>query len=99
MPRVAGARALGTRVSEEVSRAVLDKGDKWINRAFVVNDWYISAYEPIVDANGKRVGILYAGYLEAPFRAALWQTLGMVLLLLALFPELVTWLPEKVYGG
>ena len=82
VPRVAGKRALGTRVSEEVSRAVLDNGEKWINRAFVVNDWYISAYEPIVDANGDRVGILYAGYLEAPFRAALWQTLGMVLLLL-----------------
>ena len=82
VPRVAGKRALGTRVSDEVSRAVLDEGEKWINRAFVVNDWYISAYEPIVDANGDRVGILYAGYLEAPFRAALWQTLGMVLLLL-----------------
>ncbi|MDJ0739224.1 MAG: cache domain-containing protein [Gammaproteobacteria bacterium] len=82
VPRVAGTRALGTRVSDEVSRAVLDNGEKWINRAFVVNDWYISAYEPIIDIDGKRVGILYAGYLEAPFRAALWQTLGLVLLLL-----------------
>ena len=82
VPRVAGARALGTRVSEEVSRAVLDQGEKWINRAFVVNDWYISAYEPIVDVTGQRVGILYAGYLEAPFRATLWKTLGLVLLLI-----------------
>lgn len=82
VPRVAGKRALGTRVSEEVSRTVLDNGDNWINRAFVVNDWYISAYEPIMDVHGKRVGILYAGYLEAPFRAALWQTLGILLLLL-----------------
>ncbi len=82
VPRVAGKRALGTRVSDAVSRAVLERGDKWINRAFVVNDWYISAYEPIVDIHGERVGILYAGYLEAPFRAALWKTLAMVLLLL-----------------
>jgi len=82
VPRVAGKRALGTRVSEEVSRAVLDEGETWINRAFVVNDWYISAYEPLVDVTGQRVGILYAGYLEAPFRAALWQTLGLLLLLL-----------------
>ena len=81
VPRLAGERALGTRVSEEVSRAVLDRGETWINRAFVVNDWYISAYEPIVDLAGRRVGILYAGYLEAPFRAALWKTLGLVLLL------------------
>ena len=82
VPRVAGKRALGTRVSEEVSRAVLDEGETWINRAFVVNDWYISAYEPIVDITGKRVGILYAGYLEAPFRTALWQALGLALFLL-----------------
>ena len=82
VPRRAGERALGTRVSEEVRRAVLDKGETWINRAFVVNDWYISAYEPIVDINGDRVGILYAGYLEAPFRTALWKALGLALLLL-----------------
>lgn len=82
VPRRAGERALGTRVSDEVSRAVLDKGETWINRAFVVNDWYISAYEPIVDASGRRVGILYAGYLEEPFRTALWKTLSLLLLLL-----------------
>ena len=82
VPRLAGKRALGTRVSDEVSQAVLDKGETWINRAFVVNDWYISAYEPIVDIDGRRVGILYAGYLEAPFRAALWKALGLLVLLL-----------------
>ncbi len=82
VPLKAGDRALGTRVSEEVSRAVLDNGETWINRAFVVNDWYISAYEPIVDVNGDRVGILYAGYLEAPYRGALWKALGLALLLL-----------------
>lgn len=82
VPRQEGVRALGTRVSAEVSQTVLGRGEKWIDRAFVVNAWYISAYEPIVDVDGKRVGILYAGYLEAPFRAALWKTLGLVLLLL-----------------
>jgi two-component system NtrC family sensor kinase len=82
VPRVAGTRALGTRVSDEVVKAVLDEGRTWIDRAFVVNDWYISAYEPIVDVNGKRVGILYAGYLEAPFRAALWRALGLTVAIL-----------------
>jgi len=61
-------RALGTRVSVEVRNTVLEHGTTWIDRAFVVNDWYISAYEPIVDVNGDRVGMLYAGFLEAPFR-------------------------------
>ncbi|WP_053005785.1 sensor histidine kinase [Kiloniella spongiae] len=60
-------RALGTRVSEEVRNKVLDQGESWIDRAFVVSEWYVSAYEPIVDVNGQRVGMLYAGFLEAPF--------------------------------
>ncbi len=63
-----GKRALGTRVSDEVRSRVLDQGLSWIDRAFVVSEWYISAYEPIVDVNGVRVGMLYAGFLEAPFK-------------------------------
>lgn len=74
-------RALGTRVSDEVRTKVLDHGEKWIDRAFVVNDWYISAYEPIVDINGERVGILYAGFLEKPFRNQLWNALIVLVLM------------------
>ncbi len=62
-----GNRALGTRLSKEVADKVLDNGENWLGRAFVVNDWYISAYEPIRDVCGKIVGILYVGILEKPF--------------------------------
>lgn len=63
-------RALGTRVSAAVRERVLGEGRVWLDRAFVVNDWYISAYEPILDSRGVRVGMLYVGFLEAPFRQA-----------------------------
>ncbi len=63
-------RALGTRVSAAVRGAVLDEGKTWLDRAFVVNDWYISGYLPVTDSFGQRVGMLYVGFLEAPFRAA-----------------------------
>lgn len=69
-------RALGTRVSKEVRDAVLARGETWVNRAFVVNDWYLSAYEPIVNVEGQRVGMLYAGYLEAPFRSELFKAIA-----------------------
>jgi two-component system NtrC family sensor kinase len=69
-----GRRALGTRVSAAVRSAVLGEGRTWLDSAFVVNDWYISAYEPISDSHGKRVGMLYVGFLEAPFTAAKYQT-------------------------
>ena len=81
VPLKKGERALGTRVSDEVRTKVLDKGATWIDRAFVVNDWYVSSYEPIVDVDGKRVGMLYAGFLEKPFRETLWRALGVLILL------------------
>ncbi|MBR0717144.1 cache domain-containing protein [Bradyrhizobium liaoningense] len=74
-----GRRALGTRVSAAVRSAVLDEGRTWLDSAFVVNDWYISAYEPLVDSFGKRVGMLYVGFLERPFSEAKYQTLIIVI--------------------
>jgi two-component system NtrC family sensor kinase len=62
-----GTRAIGTRVSEEVYEQVLVKGLPWIDRAFVVNNWYIAAYEPIRDIKDEIVGILYVGILEKKF--------------------------------
>ena len=76
-----GERALGTRVSNEVRSIVLDQGHTWIDRAFVVNDWYISSYEPILDIDGNSVGMLYAGFLEAPFRQSLINALIVLILL------------------
>lgn len=87
-----GERALGTRVSNEVRRQVLEQGEVWIDSAFVVNDWFISSYEPIVDINGERVGMLYAGYLEAPFRQAFWKALGVLVLLFIVLMVLSAWL-------
>jgi len=63
-----GNRAIGTRVSQEVYENVLENARSWLDRAFVVNDWYISAYEPIRDFSGKVVGILYAGILEKKYQ-------------------------------
>jgi two-component system, NtrC family, sensor kinase len=62
-----GTRSVGTVASEEVTKRVLTDGKKWTDRAFVVDDWYITAYEPIEDVFGRRVGMLYAGVLEAKY--------------------------------
>ncbi|MFH1074767.1 MAG: cache domain-containing protein [Candidatus Firestonebacteria bacterium] len=62
-----GERAIGTYISEKVYDKVITKGNKWRDRAFVVNEWYITAYDPIKDSKGNIVGILYIGRLEAPF--------------------------------
>ena len=62
-----GLRAIGTRVSEDVYRKVLENGEPFIGRDFVVNANYITAYEPIRDVSGNILGILYVGILEQPF--------------------------------
>ena len=36
-------------MSEEVYDKVLENGLNWYDRAFVVKDWYLSAYDPIHD--------------------------------------------------
>ncbi|MDM7941211.1 MAG: cache domain-containing protein [Hydrogenophaga sp.] len=77
-------RAIGTRVSQAVRDAVLGDGNTWLDRAFVVNDWYVSAYEPLQDASGARIGMLYVGFTEAPFRLvryAMMATMGLIFLL------------------
>ncbi|MBN1523501.1 MAG: cache domain-containing protein [Spirochaetales bacterium] len=62
-----GKNAVGTRVSDVVYKKVIEEGQVFQARAFVVTDWYLTAYEPIVDTSGKRIGILYVGRLEKPF--------------------------------
>ncbi len=66
-------RAIGTRVSAAVNNAVLKQGVTWLDSAFVVSDWYVSAYAPLVDSRQQRIGMLYVGFLEAPFAKARWH--------------------------
>jgi two-component system NtrC family sensor kinase len=74
-----GSRAIGTRIAETVFQRVVEKGEPWINRAYVVNDWYITAYEPIRDVTGDIVGILYVGMLEAPYSDVKRRTTLLIL--------------------
>lgn len=72
-----GRRAIGTRLSAEVYSRVIQKREKWVDRAFVVNDWYFSAYEPILDLNGAVIGSLYVGMREQP-NTALKKKIGLL---------------------
>ena len=56
-----GERAVGTRVSQEVYDVVLEQGLFYPGKAFVVNEWFITRYEPLHDHGGQVVGSLYVG--------------------------------------
>ena len=56
-----GERAVGTKVSEQVAQAVLQQGEKFYGEAVVVGQNVQTAYQPIKDATGAIIGILYVG--------------------------------------
>jgi len=62
-----GERAIGTRLSQEVSDVVLNQGKEYIGPAFVVNENYITRYDPLENHAGERIGILYVGARQASF--------------------------------
>lgn len=82
---VEGKRAIGTFIPavnpdgapNPVISTIL-QGKTYHGRAYVVNAWYLTAYEPIRDRAGRLVGMLYVGVkqesVESLLRQAILQT-------------------------
>ncbi|MEY2631509.1 MAG: hypothetical protein RIR00_163 [Pseudomonadota bacterium] len=81
---VDGQRAIGTRSMPEVRQHVLEQGKTWLNPAEVVGKPHFTAYEPLIDGEGRRIGMLYAGFPDTFFRREKWLLLGSIAGLLAL---------------
>jgi methyl-accepting chemotaxis protein len=67
-----GERAIGTFIPavnpDGTPNPVLAKvlaGETYVGRAFVVDDWYLTAYEPLRNAAGEIIGVLYVGVEHA----------------------------------
>gem|GEM_PF-2167434 len=76
-----GERAIGTRVSEEVASVVLDQGKRYLGKAFIIDEWYLTAYDPIFNDQGNVVGMLYVGIPEAPFLQTKKETVSIFILI------------------
>jgi PAS domain S-box-containing protein len=65
-----GKRAIGTFIPpySPVAEALL-AGRAYKGRAYVVDDWYIAAYEPIKDPKGVVIGAIYVGIREQSARS------------------------------
>jgi len=72
-----GSRAVGTIVSKPVYDRII-QGETFYGRAFVVNAWYLTAYEPIKDGRGNIIGILYVGVKESTFQETLKNSLSEI---------------------
>ncbi len=62
-----GARAVDTYIPTDSSiYQTIMRGKSYFGRAYVIKEWHQTAYEPIIDAQGKIIGAFYVGVPEAP---------------------------------
>lgn len=66
------------------STAVLEQGQTWLGRQQWGGQSFMTGYAPILDGEGRRIGMLAAAFPEAPYTRMTWWMLGSAALLLAL---------------
>ena len=78
----ANERAIGTYIPaidpDGGSNAVIStilKGNTYHGRAYVVNAWYLTAYEPIFDQAGSLAGMLYVGVKQQAVASRIRQAI------------------------
>ena len=70
-----GSRAVGTSLAAGAARdAVLGRGEAYRGEADILGKPYFVAYDPIRDADGKVIGVLYVGIPKADFLASVAQS-------------------------
>ena len=85
-----GGRATGTHLADpNVREAVLKNGVAYKGQAVILGKKYLTVYNPIKDAKGTVIGILFVGLpvaeLEAVQADVVWQALSAAAVLLALY--------------
>lgn len=73
-----GNRVVGTTVSDNVFSTVVQQGAAYQGIADVLGQPYISKYEPIKDASGKVIGIIFIGVPEEHYRLMLKEQVSTI---------------------
>jgi PAS domain S-box-containing protein len=73
-----GRRVVGTKLNEPIATAVLREGKTHLGRAEILGTDYMTAYLPVMGADNRPVGVLFAGESLADFLAARNKTIMIV---------------------
>lgn len=72
-----------------------DSDGTWIGRDRVGGDAFISAYGPLYDVNGQRIGALHVGFREMAFRAAHYRAAAILLALFLVATAAAAWVAVR----
>lgn len=89
-----GERVIGTKVSDNVAKTVLEQGQTYIGEANVVGQWHQTGYMPLRAENGNIVGIFYVGIsrsYEQEIMTRSLLTMAGLGLGLTILVALITW--------
>ena len=79
-----GDRAVGTTLSDEVTKIVIENGQPYSGNADILGTSYLTRYEPLLDTNGKIVGAIFAGESQMEANSATMAMLIHVIILLSI---------------
>ncbi|EME69504.1 methyl-accepting chemotaxis protein [Paramagnetospirillum caucaseum] len=90
-----GGRAVGTQLARTAAYdAVFNKKAPFRGEVEILGEPYMTAYDPILDAGGNVIGVLYVGIKKAEFLTAANSTLRMMVgatVLVGLLSILLSW--------
>jgi methyl-accepting chemotaxis protein len=68
-----GGRAVGTTLGEGAARDAVRRGETFRGEAVILGRPHLSVYQPVRDATGRQVGILFVGVDLSAIEAAAWS--------------------------
>ncbi len=72
-----GKRVVGTKLSSDLSKTVLQQGQSFVGKATILGEDYLASYVPTRDAEGKVDGLIFAGISSAEANQQIYMTVIM----------------------
>ncbi|MCE1229155.1 MAG: methyl-accepting chemotaxis protein, partial [Firmicutes bacterium] len=86
-----GQRAIGTQLKGPAREEVLGKGGKFRGENEILGETYFAAYDPIKDAEGRTIGIMYVGVKKQDY-FSIFNTLLLLIVLAAVAAVVISFI-------
>jgi len=73
-----GKRAIGTKLLGPAREAVIVRGENYRGQAKILGENYLAAYNPVRNASGEVVGVLYVGVKKSEFFSSFYNMIWVI---------------------